>query len=61
MGEKVEGQAAWIKTGIEMSPEEAKELTALKEKLKRGETLTYAESNRLFVLKQKQKAVPHVE
>ena len=61
MGEKVEGQAAWIKTGIEMSPEEAKELTALKEKLRRGETLTYAESNRLFVLKQKQKTVPHVE
>ena len=59
-GEVVSGQAAWQKCG-EFSSEEAKELKQLQDRLKNGEVLSYQEQDRLFVLKQKQKAVPHVE
>jgi len=59
-GETVSGQAAWQKCG-EFSPEEAAELKQLQDRLKAGEVLSYKEQDRLFVLKQRQKQVTHVE
>jgi len=58
--EVVSGQAAWQKCG-EFSNEEAKELKQLQDRLKNGEVLAYEEQNRLFVLKQRQKQVTHIE
>jgi hypothetical protein len=53
------GQAAWQRTGTEMSQEEMSELQGLKAKIRGGVVLTFAEQDRLHILKGKLISVPH--
>lgn len=48
------GQASWQKVGVELSSQEGAELKRLKDRLRNGETLTYAEQDRLSNLQRKQ-------
>jgi len=58
--ETVSGEQAWEKAGQRMTQEEYAELHALKEKLKSGVKLSFAEENRLFNLEKKTSTITRV-